>query len=217
MFRYYAAYYLWWWLKIDRAFVEDFDQHGVTPQRLHDLLKKYLAIRTVSGEGIGRLQYFANALNQQHARMNQVNDAANLVHDLFVNLTAHYHRQFLSAISKAAWMRWRHPIAIYDRRARLALRDLGFNADDNYRTYHGAWMQFFNNDDTQNGLNDACQWLPNSHYAQSVVVRGGAAQADIDQWVNTDWFRNRIIDMRLFHHLDQLHPADKARFLGPGE
>ena len=151
--------------------------------------------------------------------MNRVNNAANLVRDLFRKLTANYDgQQFLSAISKAAWVRWRQSIAIYDGRARLALRDLGFNAPDNdYPAYYHAWMQFFNNNDTQMGLNDACQWLPNSHYAQSVVERGGAARDDIDQWVKTDWFRNRIIDMRLFHHHDQLHAADKARFLGPGE
>ncbi|MGH7002618.1 MAG: hypothetical protein ACREIP_01595 [Alphaproteobacteria bacterium] len=229
MFRYCAAYYLWQWLTMDRAFVKIFQQE-VTEKALLDLLSKYEVIRTVPGKGAGRLKEFTKALNSKSAQAIQADEAANLVHDLFCCLRGRYGRQFLSAITKAAWMRWRHPIAIYDKRARRALvkqrkilmENEFKDPENNYNAYHKLWMAFYDRCDTQNGLNDASGWLSNSHYAQSVVERGGATQEEIAQWVNEDWFRNRIIDMLLFHLGDSdgrvgLHPAEAARFLGPNE
>jgi len=222
-FRYAAAQYLWFWVKFDRCVVDDFERNGVTCETLDKLFREYKVSRTIPGRGRERLQPFVDMLNRQRNVPITNKNVAEVVHVASRRMVDHYRRTCLSAVSKAYWMMCRHPVAIYDSLARAGLAKDGLRAGEgDYTSYHRSWVDFFGRPETQRAVENACGWLPTSHYAQSLVDRKAATQQEINTWVRADWFHNRIVDQRLVIRgnpagEDLVHPADEARLLGPGE
>lgn len=114
-------------------------------------------------------------------------------------------------------------MVIYDSYGLKGLRRSGYRIrDGDYRTYHARWMEFFVGEEIQDQIRDACDWLPNSHYAAALIDKGVSTGPEIAAWANEEWFRNRVLDQRLVIRgnpagEDAVHPADHARLIGPGE
>jgi hypothetical protein len=86
-----------------------------------------------------------------------------------------------------------------------------------YGDYYEKWIELFNRDDTQKHLQDACGWLPDSRYAGSLAKSKVLSSSD----VNSNWFKNRVFDMRLFFLGDPKQPLKVGKkelrdVLGPG-
>ena len=222
MFKYAAAYYLWFWLTVDMELVRDINEHHFTTGSLDTLFKKYRVHRTFKGSGPERLNHCAAILNEPEKKPELQDDMIMAVQSLTRRVAKIYEKNCLSAVSKALWMRWQHPVIIYDGNALRGLKLFGFRESlTDYCSYYHKWIDFFNRTTTQAEVDAACAWLPTSHYARSIIDKKGATQDQIDGWVKTDWFRNRIVDIRLWIRGtaagDAVSPADLARLLGPGE
>lgn len=229
---YYAAYYLRQWLTIDQRFVDEF-QENISVESLRGILTKYRAIRTIrnkDGKGNARL----NALKVQLESGGPENDATSYIEAIERNLNGgediDEKRRILSAISKAAWMRWRGTLVIYDSRAvealkrcRRASRDANykFSARD-YASFYRAWMYHFNRVEIQQQLDLACAWLPTSDFALRLAARGGPSKAQVCEWAAQQWFRIRVVDMALFDAGAKREPhlpstIQRAELLGTNE
>ena len=68
---------------------------------------------------------------------------------------------------------------------------------DNYRIYFNSWFRFFDNLDTQDCLDDALSWLPESSCAITLVRDGKIIAPELKHLAESPMFRNRIADMRL--------------------
>lgn len=98
-------------------------------------------------------------------------------------------KTFLSALTKAFWMMKRHPVVIYDSNARKGLWRYGLLPGyKDYSVYFDSWFKFFERDETRRGLDDALAWLAKNSVKKISL-----------QELNSDWFRNRVTDMRLFY------------------
>ena len=175
-------------------------------------------------EGSERFRFFVDALiriKSECARMN-ILDPVEIVTRVNSEIIPHYksdkHRNFVSAASKAAWMLLRHPVAIYDSLACGALRYLKHKFEDgDYEGYYRAWAQYRSDKDAS--VEAASKWVASSDYASRLAAHGAATMHDIEAWVRSDWFKNRICDQRLtwLGDRDALPLADLAALVGPNE
>jgi hypothetical protein len=107
------------------------------------------------------------------------------------NMKSYYGKAFLSAITKAFWMMKGHPVVIYDSNARKGLRYFGLPpGDGDYHKYFDSWFAFFERPDTQDSLDDAVAWI----LEQKKIQEG-----ELREFVGSDHFRNRVLDIHLFH------------------
>jgi hypothetical protein len=194
-----AALYLWIWLTIDRFVVNDFEYHGATCETLSWLFGRYGVHRTIPGTGKDRLRKFADRLNRDRNRGPEQTEFGALVSNATSFLEKSVGKRPLSAVSKAYWMMFGHPIAIYDGLTTAGLRALGYKFHlGDYGSYHEAWTRFFNSPGTQTGIDKACKWLPHSKFAREMIGRNAADLKEIDGWTKAAWFRNRVADQALW-------------------
>ena len=190
--------------------------HGPTEVPLGNLLTRYYAIRTLRGVKTIGLTPIVRALKSAIA--SRTIDPVALVNDVNQRIYSVYaDRNCISAVSKALWMIFRHPIAIYDNRASDGLRAMGrhFKHGD-YSIFYESWNNYFNQQSTKEKISLACEWLVQSSFAANLERHGVANSEEIRLWADSDWFRNRVLDFRLMQAgTDPLHPADVALFLGP--
>lgn len=186
------------WFPFDRAAVRDFSTGNVTCEMLHRLSVEYAVARTIPGYGIPKYQPFADMLNRHRDTAMTKQNTPSIIEQELANMREAYGANFLSAITKAFWMMEQHPVVIYDsygweglRRLRLAP---GYNG---YRTYYDAWFRFFDNRDTQRGLDEAVSWLPESAYAHSLLKTGKIDAPSLKSIAESQWLRNRVADRYL--------------------
>ncbi len=227
MFRYAAASYLRTWIAQDSGFVIAFER-GPTAGALARLLTEYKVIRNFKKKdknaGDERFQQFVDVLasvKTVHALANAL-DSVKVVNHINDGIRPHYesakHKNFISAASKAAWMVFRHPVAIYDSLACDALRSLGhkFSAG-NYEGYYNAWTAYYA--DKKANIEAAARWVTSSDYARRLTDHGATTPQAVEDWVSTDWFQNRICDQRLvwLGSGDNLPTADLAALVSHHE
>jgi hypothetical protein len=210
--------------ELDKLLVESF-KNSVTCEMLSDLFspKKYGVARTLGGSGPDRYKRFADMLNSYRDTDMTRENIPGIIEREVVNLREVYDKGPLSAITKSLWMMKQHPIVIYDgttwedlrrRAARLRRRDLapGYTR---YGTYFDSWFKFFDDAETQKGLDDALSWLPESPAAKKIVEEARAAAANSGQGAADEkeqavaaeirtlaasqLMRNRVADMRMFY------------------
>jgi hypothetical protein len=207
----------------DKRLVEAFKK-SVTADVLYDLFVNYGVIRTVPGNGPGRLKSFADMLNGYHNIVIAKEDVPDTVEREVINMNKVYGKRPLSAITKSLWMMKQHPIVIYDSNTLEGLRRRNLAPGGNYRSYFDSWFRFFDNSETQRGLDDATCWLPESPAAKRIVdnavqkeiaKHGNTATTDERQAIEiverqkhtheitalaaSPLLRNRVTDMRLFY------------------
>lgn len=217
MFNFCAVHYLHQWLTLDRPCFEDAQKNKMTLDQLSNYLYRYGALRTIPGNGPDRLEIFW----QHIIKLNLTKSStAETIHRCHQELSNQYNKKILSVISKSAWMKHRHPVVLYDSKAYTSLRRLRYDFRKNdYKGYYRAWMDFFHRDEIQSELNDACAFVPTSCFAQRLIAHGVAKREEIREWSKSDWFRNRVVDMRLWHMADndKVKEIDLARLLGHRE
>ena len=187
--------------ELDRGLVNGFS-NTVTCEMLRDLCSpaKYGVARTVPGYGPQKYERFAKMLNGYRRTVMTRKNVPEIVERELANMLKAYGRGFLSAITKAFWMMKQHPVVIYDSYAWKGLQRLRLNPGYyGYRTYFDSWFRFFDDPDTQNSLDDALAWLPESPAANSLVEVGKASRSEITNLAASSLFRNRVTDIRLFY------------------
>jgi hypothetical protein len=185
---------LWW--PQDRKLMREFSEN-VTCEMLHNLCVLYRVARTIPGYGIAKYRPFVDMLNRHRGTVMTRENVPNIVEQELSNMKQAYGKNFLSAISKAIWMMKQHPIAIYDSYAWEGLRRLRLKPGYDYRAYYKAWFGFFEQHDTQSGLDDALSWLPESPVVQDLLKAGMLADPELKSLAGSMWFRNRVVDRRL--------------------
>jgi hypothetical protein len=164
---------------------------------LHNLCVLYRVARTIPGYGIAKYRPFVDMLNRHRGTAMTRENVPTIVEQELSNMKQAYGKKFLSAISKALWMMKQHPIAIYDSYAWEGLRRRRLAPGYDYRAYYKAWFGFFEQHDTQSGLDDALSWLPESRVAQNLLKAGMLADSELKSLAGSMWFRNRVADRRL--------------------
>ena len=200
--QYCGEYYLKQWCELDRPLVLSFTSGPVTCEALRDLCSptKYQVARTVPGNGAEKYRSFAQMLNQYSTTAMTRENVPRIIELELSNMKRIYGKAFLSAITKAFWMLKKHPVAIYDGNAWRGLSVRGFRPGyRGYATYFDAWFRFYDLPETQRGLNEVTENLSGSPTALNLVKSGKIATSEIYEIVQTDWFRNRITDIRLWH------------------
>ena len=186
----------------DRRLVLAFSRGAVTCEMLRDLCSpaKYGVARTVPGHGPGKYERFAEMLNRHRDTVMTKQNTAEIVEGSLADMQVAYGKGFLSAITKALWMMKQHPVVIYDSNARAGLRKLRPAREyKDYRSYFDAWFRFFDEPDTQSGLDDGLSWLPHSPAAKALVRSSKADSQEIQRLAESALFRNRVTDIRLFY------------------
>lgn len=186
----------------DRRLVRKFSRGAVTCEMLRDLCSpaKYGVARTVPGHGPGKYERFAEMLNSHRDTAMTKQNTPAIIERSLADMQLIYGRGFLSAITKALWMMKQHPVVIYDSNARGGLRKLRPAPEyKDYRSYFDAWFRFFEEPDTQTGLDDGLSWLPESPAAKVLVQSGKADSREIQRLAESELFRNRVMDIRLFY------------------
>jgi hypothetical protein len=200
--------------ELDRRLVERF-KNTVTGEMLHDLFVKYGVIRTVPGDGVARLKAFAGMLNSYRAITMTKANISGIVEREVVSMRETYGKGPLSAITKSFWMMKQHPVVIYDDNTWRGLWRRGLAPGyKRYGTYFDSWFKFFDDPETQKGLDDALTWLPDSPAAKQLVekaqkdtLRDGQEAAEKGRLVAEEiralaasqLMRNRVTDMHLFY------------------
>jgi hypothetical protein len=190
--------YLDWWCSTDRRLIADFSS-AVTCAKLADLCSptRYKVARTVPGYGSQKYEPFTRVLNSLH-NVNVTRESAPvIVEQACRELFEVYGRSIPSAISKTLWMMKGHPIVVYDRLAKGGLRKNGFVLAGLYEPYYSSWFSFFDRPSTQRALDEVCAWIPESPSAQRLVATRRTSPEELRQFVVSDRFRNRVVDVSL--------------------
>jgi hypothetical protein len=97
-------------------------------------------------------------------------------------------KRMTSLTTKVLWLRYRHPIIIYDRQARKALR-----AKEDLRHFSELWLREF--EDRESEIDSACEDLPN---VSEYCVDSKISPAQIKALSSQRWFRERVLDVYLW-------------------
>ena len=190
---------------------------------LHRFFSRYAVIRTIPGKGDRRLAFVADLFNNELPASPNKQQIVDII-EAFTGAIVDNHslkKRPLSAVSKAAWMKWRHPAAILDRFAVEGLNRLGLHAPQgDYATFHQAWMCFYDRLSTREEVSKACEWLVKSRYADALFNFKATTPEEVSGWLEAEWFHNRVVDQRLVvrgQWNDLIPAAMLARYMGRGE
>lgn len=189
--------------ELDRRLVETF-KNPVTCEMLAGLFSMYGVARNFLGNDTERYQGFVEMLNSYRDTEMTRDKVPGIIERELDNMNKIYGFNPLSATTKSFWMMKQHPIVIRDKYSCEGLKSRGFAPSDSYRSYFDCWFKFFDDPETQKGLDDALSRLPDSAAAQKIVKRGGEGKgeevaAEIRWLADSQLMRNRVTDMRLFY------------------
>lgn len=198
-FEYSALYYLNWWLVRDREYCSGFEGTN-TQSQLEVLRKAAVAYRVARNlplaydldAGFPRLQPVLDAIN---AATRSSIEGSNLVPGILRVRDAisrvYGGDDLLSVTTKFLWLRFKRPIIIYDGNARRALRAVDSDLQDFYSKWRAEYQC------VQDQLRAACDLLPRLEKFCIDTDIGTAAY--IKCVADTDWFRERVFDIYLWH------------------
>ena len=96
----------------------------------------------------------------------------------------------MSATTKFLWLKVKHPIVIYDSRARIALK-----AKNDYFAYYKKWRGAFTS--CQSLIRDTCLGLYKVHM-YAIDQKAGTPEY-IKEVSSQSWFHERVFDSYLWH------------------
>ena len=199
-FRASTEHYLKQWCNLDRQLFFGFSQGPVTCELLAKMCNAYQVARTVPGHNEERYNRFAEMLNNyRHTEVTRQTVPEIIEHECR-SMHEAYGKSLLSAITKAFWMMKRHPVVIYDSNVRRGLARCGLQSGtNNYGVYFDSWFKFFERKDVQHSIDEAMAWLAASPQTRSLLRKQELTHAQLRELVGSQWFRNRVADMRLFY------------------
>jgi hypothetical protein len=198
-FEYSALYYLNWWLVRDRKYCAAFAATDREAQlkALREAAIAYRVARNLPLEhdfdiGIPRLQPVLDAINGA-ARLDF--DGSDITPNI-LRIRDAISREYggndlLSVTTKFLWLRFQHPIIIYDGNVRRALGALDADLADFYAKWTAEYRKVLNH------IQAACGLLPKvqgfcvdpttgtPHYIATIAA--------------TNWFQERVFDVYLWH------------------
>ena len=224
--RYFAAYYLYQWLAMDKPHYDAFhDGEGITPEKARKMCVTYGVARCFSkkdwpeGEETSLVRFAAHlqALRLIHPPLavDAVGEWLDGRYEDYREQNAGNSKNSFSAFTKGYWFVLRSPIVILDN---LAWQSLEANVE--YRRlmksgiffgYYAAWRQFFGLHEM--AIAEACEWLPSSVFAHRLVNRGAIDKENILNTAHAAWFRERVCDMRLWNGPEMPSAVDLALYL----
>lgn len=196
-----AVHYLCQWQYLDREFVERFSREEVSANSLARLFVAYQVIRNFRGSNPKRFERLAAQLNRFRGRKVECADVPAIVEEVakLMRRRARGKGSCTSAASKVCWMLMRHPIAIYDNRARIGLERTGMlkrKRGNEYADYFQAWQRYQGSVSAL--LSETVSWLPTVGVDKASSSEFLPTRNAVRQLVNQPWFADRIVDMRLF-------------------
>ncbi|MGH9804665.1 MAG: hypothetical protein ACRD4D_05795 [Candidatus Acidiferrales bacterium] len=194
-------HYIGQWFLLDKEFVERFAREGVTTESLARLFKAYGVIRNFPGNSSQRLERLVAPLNLYRGRTLDRAEAPGVVEGVVKLMRQLFRREggFTSAASKVCWMLMRHPIAIYDKRARIGLQRTGMlkrKRGNECADYFQAWQEYSRS--VSGLLSETLAWLPRVGLENGLASEFPPGVGTVSQLVGQPWFADRIVDMRLF-------------------
>lgn len=111
----------------------------------------------------------------------------------------------LSAASKLLWLRFRHPIIIYDRNVRSAL-----NIDSrDYESITISWLSEYRK--YQSDIQAVCNNV--DRYRRFIKCGPTITKHQISDICNNEWFRHRVFDRYLWHFGAEMNSMASLRIL----
>lgn len=199
---YYAAHtYVDNWVVCDREArkVLGFGS-GTTPtdKEACEQLKKVATVYSVARNfrkeenGCARLSPVWKALLEIQKQPVNDTDAKDCVEKLVNTLKPTYGRELLSAASKILWMRFGHPIIIYDSLTwKWMCQNGGCPTIRNYGDFYKAWRTNFDNH--QNDVVAACEVLKRVK-ARKFLCPIDVTDEEFEDAVSSPWFAERVFD-----------------------
>ena len=196
---YSALYYLNWWLVRDRKYCAAFAGTDQDTQlgALREASIAYRVARNLpleydSAVGIPRLQPVLNAIN---GATRSVFDGPDIISNIFRVRDAisqeYGGNDLLSLTTKFLWLRFQHPIIIYDGNARRALGTIDADLEDFYVKWRIEYQKVLNQ------IQIACALLPDVRKFCVDPVNGTPDY--IRMISSTEWFQERVFDVFLWH------------------
>jgi hypothetical protein len=198
-FRWCAMHYLTLWWRSDRAFIQNLELPPVDPFYLQKVCQAFEVSRSLRGHGPQRLKPLCKMLEKyRHVHIAEENVVAAVEKEVKA-LRKVYRENVLSATTKVLWILKGHPVVIYDSRACKGLRSLGLLKDRHfdYGMYYRAWSDLHQK--RQEDIADAQKWLLSSNFIRELSSEWNVAWKDSESFINSDRFRNRLVDIFLWH------------------
>lgn len=198
-FKYCALHYLNQWLAKDKQYYEALAEgdEGAKLKALKDAAAFYLVARNLhkkyeEKKGLPRFKPVLDIIDplasdtfrgeQLIPELGKVRDA---ISDFYGG------RKVLSVTTKLLWMKIRHPIIIYDSRARRALKA----KPDDVRGYYEKWQRRFLEHSQE--IDIACTSLQD---VLDYTVKPELATASYVSEISRErWFKERVLDIYLWH------------------
>jgi len=200
---YYAAHtYVDNWVVCDREARKVLGFSRVTPPEPEQAREHLIVVAKIYGiarnfrlelEGDkARLSPVWTALQEIEIRPISEPDAIDCVNNLVNALKPTYGRELLSAASKILWMRFGHPIIIYDSLTwKWMCQNGGCPTIRNYGDFYKAWRTNFDNH--QNDVVAACEVLKRVK-ARKFLCPIDVTDEEFEDAVSSPWFAERVFD-----------------------
>lgn len=144
----------------------------------------------------------AKNLRRYEPVLDALEDLGPVTSDNITNVLANAHqrisseygqRNVLSLTSKFLWLKFKNPIRIYDRKARIALS----TEEGDYPSFYHAFSKRYA--ECQEQIEQACANLVN---VVSYSVQPSMNRWELESLVMSPWFRERVLDIYLWNQGD---------------
>jgi hypothetical protein len=134
-------------------------------------------------------------------------EAMSCVDKLVETLKPTYGHELTSAASKFLWMRFAHPIIIYDSLTWNWMCDHGgCSRTGNYGNFYDAWRKNF--EENQKEIGTACEELLNANVTRFLCPREDE-EKEFEQAVKSRWFAERVFDFAIVNDESQRRSLPK--------
>ena len=193
-FEYCSLHYLNQWLNDDKIYSEAFANND--DDKIKEAVKFYRVARTLhtkfdEKKDLKRYAPLLEILDLVSSEQFQNNPVDKII-EIEKRISEKYgNRKVLSATTKLLWLKMKHPIVIYDSKARKALNSKDGNFQDFYEKWHHGFIQY------QDKIKTVCSKLSELHlYAIDQEI---GTKDYIEQISSEAWFHERVFDIYLWH------------------
>lgn len=191
-----ALQFLNQWLEKEKSYCEMLASPDMDTQRLalakaggHFRVARNLPTKFEKEKGFSRYQPVLEVLSDIDEV--SVSNIADLVNQTRERISGHYGgRNVLSLTTKFLWLKFKSPVRIYDKQARIALQ----SEEGDYTAFDNAFSEQYSA--CEEHIVEACSKLKN---ILSYSVGPKMGQDEIENIVSKRWFRERVFDIYLWN------------------
>lgn len=191
-----ALQFLNQWLEKEKSYCEMLASPDIETQRLalakaggHFRISRNLPTHFEKENNFPRYQPVLDVLkNIGEVNLSNVTDVVNKARD---QISEHYgDRNVLSLTTKFLWLKFKSPVRIYDKQARIALK----TKESDFTAFNDAFSDQYA--DCEERIIGACSNLKN---VLSYSVQPEMRQDEIEKISSEHWFRERVLDIYLWN------------------